>query len=204
MEKVTIGEALEFIGVDPKDFNLTRGHFSRADYAINRKHGMQHLYRVMILCAQIARMINMPREGLLAFCGAFIHDLARMDNGRGEHHGTNAANEKFPLFENLWQKYELTEQERNWVRAAVAEHDGERGHGYEGCYVVKKILTDADALDRVRFYHHGRLNPDRLHFPESHELIAVDEDYCAHTREIEEVMNFMDFINLCEGRRSDQ
>lgn len=198
MARLSLKAALDYIGVDVKDFNHTRENFARPDFCIHRHHGMQHLYRTMIMCALIAKKIGKPREGLLAFCGAYIHDLARKDDGGGWHHGLDSANERFPMFEELWDKYQLSDEEKEWVRAAVAEHGGGGNHSYKGNTIVTNILKDADALDRARFWQHSRLNPNALNFEESHQLIDVDEAYCKFTREIKDEMKFEDFISECE------
>ena len=75
----TVIEALDFIGVkDYADFDLKKEFFNNPERGI---HDSRHLYRVMIATALIAQKLNEPRRGLLAFCGAFIHDQARNNNG---------------------------------------------------------------------------------------------------------------------------
>ncbi len=85
--------ALEFIGVQSySDFDLKSSYFNNPERGI---HDARHLYRVMIAAALIAKNLNEPRRGLLAFCGAFLHDQARNDNGEDRFHGPRAAMEKW-------------------------------------------------------------------------------------------------------------
>ena len=201
--KETIIEALSFIGIhDLSDFNLKPEYFDVPDRGI---HDARHLYRVMIASALIAHKLNEPRAGLLAFCGAFIHDLARNHNGEDQQHGPRAAATKWDLFNALWDKYGLTDVERSNVRAAVSRHSDGGNSGYQDNRLVSHILHDADALDRCRFHHHGRLNWRYLSLPElkctdNHPsqllktLIAETEAICALTHSLPTYLPFKEFL----------
>jgi hypothetical protein len=81
----TVIDALNFIGVkDYSDFDLKEEYFNNPGRGI---HDPRHLYRVMIAAALIAQKLDEPRRGLLAFCGGFIHDQARNNNGDDPEHG---------------------------------------------------------------------------------------------------------------------
>lgn len=199
----TINDALSFIGIQElSDFNLKPAYFDVSDRGI---HDARHLYRVMIAAALIAQKLNEPRAGLLAFCGAFIHDQARHHNGEDQQHGPRAAATKWDLFNTLWDKYGLTDVERSNVRAAVSRHSGGGNSGYQDNRLVNQILHDADALDRCRFYQHGRLNWSYLCLPElkctdNHPsqllktLIAETEAICALTQALPTYLSFKDFL----------
>lgn len=172
-----VRQALDYIGVETRDFNLKNSMFTRPKHSVI--HGIGHIYRVMIGCALLGRSLQKPREALLAFCGAYIHDLARCNDGIDFEHGANAVLEHFNLFNHIWDKYELTSEEREQVKQAVIQHStpehikrGDKG------YDVMAILKDADALDRCRI---GDLAPQMLRYAESREFITLVEDICLKT-----------------------
>ena len=198
MTNQEILEALVYIGiVDVNDFSLKDEYFSSADFAHHRKHGKAHIYRVMIAAALIAKELGEPRLGKLAFCAAFLHDQARKDNDGDYGHGWRAAKNCFHKFDYLWDKYELSPIEREYVRAACADHSANDGHTFRKNTEVRHILKDADALDRCRFFRHGRLNPDELKYQKvSRGLIKVTEQICEPTNHtFSHEISFLEFID---------
>lgn len=188
-----IEEACTYIGADLADFNLRNEMFTRP---IHRPvHGIGHLYRTMIGCALLGKLLQKPRAGLLAFCGAYIHDLARTNDGEDRQHGPDAARYKFPMFNDLWEKYGLSDKEREFVCSAVSQHSSREWmrRGDEG-YDVMAILKDADALDRCRI---GDLNPNLLRYRESRKLIGTIAGFCYKTRWQNRDIKFKEFINYC-------
>jgi hypothetical protein len=185
-------QACKYIGVDLADFNLRNDMFTRTQH--RPIHGIGHLYRTMIGCALLAERLQKPRIGLLAFCGAYIHDLARKSDGGEREHGLNAVKYMFPKFEVLWQKYNLSRQEREWICEAVKQHSTREWmqQGDAG-YDVMAILKDADALDRCRI---GDLNPHMLRYQASKELINVIERYLNKARYINVDIEFDAFCKL--------
>ena len=194
-EKPDIQEALRYIGADSLDFVLYNLMFSRRVHA--PIHGIGHIYRTMIACALLGKALEKPREGLLAFCGAYIHDLARRTDGVEPEHGPNAAKYFSGRFQRLWDKYGLTPEECEQVRQAVSQHSTrELLRPSDAGYAVMAILKDADALDRCRL-HHGGLNPDWLRYQESRRLIGFMEQICAKTRTVNRGLPFADFVSMC-------
>lgn len=191
-----IDSALAYIGANPSDFALANSMFSRPKHS--PMHGIGHIYRTMIGCALLGELLQKPREGLLAFCGAYIHDLARVHDGRDPQHGANAANRHFSKFNHLWDKYQLTNKERIYVRWAVEQHCCRQWiqRGEEG-YDVMAILKDADALDRCRF-RTNNLRPEWLLYKESKHLIPVLESICRRTNTVNEDMSLSNFIKLLD------
>lgn len=199
-------QALNFIGADPADFNLKNSLFLKPIEECNREswHGIGHLYRVMIGTALLAQSIDKPREGFLAFCGAYIHDLARVNDGHDPYQGLRAAEEKFDSLSHIVTKYNVTPQEQDYIRAAVASHSGSR-HTYQYNRDVAAILADADALDRCRFRRHGRLEPQKLRYDESLHLIELIEKVCRPTREWVKEISFSEFIKrACSGNTHER
>lgn len=199
----TVVDALQYIGIqDLADFDLKPEYFDAPDRGI---HDARHLYRVMIAAALIAHKLNAPRAGLLAFCGAFIHDFARRHDGEDTQHGPRAAKTKWELFNALWDKYNLSDEEQSNVRAAVSRHSGGGNAGYRDNTLVNQILHDADALDRCRFHMHGRLNWSYLAHPELKctndrpgpmlkTLIGQTEAICGTTKFLPTYLPFKDFL----------
>ena len=187
-----IDSALEYIGVSTEDFNLTNSLFTRPIHSAI--HGIGHIYRTMIGCALIGTLIQKPHKALLALCGAYIHDLARHNDYIEPEHGKNAVLTHFDLFGHIWDKYQLSEDEKQQIKQAVIQHsvhewmkEGDSG------YDVMAILKDADALDRCRI---ADLSPHWLRYPQSKLLIKRIEDIYSKSYYINDDINFSDFIAL--------
>lgn len=191
MSEMNINEALSYIGADPADFNLTVSMFFRSP--LNSIHGIDHVYRTMVACALIGQLLQKPRAALLAFCGAYIHDLARATDDVEYEHGANAVRDYFYKYNDLWDKYGLTSAERDYVKEAVRQHSIKEttGKGEDG-YDVMAILKDADALDRCRI---GDLNPDYLRYQESRYLVQYIERIYIKTVNLSKDVTFADFID---------
>lgn len=194
-DTIDLREALCYLGIDPSDFALYNPMFARRVHA--PIHGIGHIYRTMIACALLGKALEKPREGLLAFCGAYIHDLARQTDGAEPEHGPNAAKFFFGRFQHIWNKYGLTPEECEQVREAVSQHSTrELLRPSDKGYAVMAILKDADALDRCRL-HRGGLNPDWLRFRQSRQLICFMEHICVKTRNVNRGLPFKDFVDIC-------
>jgi hypothetical protein len=191
LSQMNINDALTYIGVDPSDFHLTDSMFFRS--TLDSIHGIDHIYRTMIACALIGQLTQKPRAALLAFCGAYIHDLARATDGIENVHGANAALHYFDKFSELWDKYGLTAAERQQIKEAVRQHSIKETimKGEDG-YDVMAILKDADALDRCRL---GDLNPAYLRYPQSRHLVRHIEYIYSKTVDHYDDITFTDFID---------
>lgn len=166
------------------------------DTSICSIHGINHIYRTMTICALLGELQQQPRTGLLAFCGAYIHDLARINDGIDAMHGQRAADMLFHKFDSLWDKYNLTDKERESVMAAVAQHSKrEWMRPSDDGYDVMAVLKDADALDRCRFSRNG-LNPDWLRLPQSRQLIETAKCLFGSTKDNNKPVTLREFIRL--------
>ena len=191
---VCLSNALDYIGVEPSDFELKNSMFTRSEHA--PIHGIGHIYRTMIGCALLGQLIQKPRAGLLAFCGAYIHDLARETDGIEPEHGENAVLKHFPQFDRIWDKYQLTKVEQEQVKHAVVQHSVcEWMQPTDAGYHVMAILKDADALDRCRI---GDLDPTWLRYQESRLLIRIIKRIYCSTKTINADLNFRDFVDIAE------
>lgn len=138
-------------------------------------HGADHTYRVMCNSLVLGKKLKLWRESRLALCAAFIHDMARKHDGKCTMHGAWAAEEKLPLFQDLFLSIGVMPSEIEEIRAAVTNHSlPEELPSFHDFYVTTAILKDADALDRIRLGD-SNLKPDFLRFGESRELIPVSE-----------------------------
>lgn len=186
--------ACGYIGVNPNDFNIT---FDMFEYHRSVIHGIGHVYRTMIACALLGEKLHKSRDGFLAFCGAYIHDLARLNDDLDSSHGMRAATYCFPKYMNLWKKYELTNEESSIICSAVSQHSTcEWMRPLDRGYDVMAMLKDADALDRCRFGD-TELDTNLLRFSQSRELIATARLYCHHTLNLNEEITFQAFIESC-------
>lgn len=200
----TVIDALAFIGVkDYSDFDQKKEYFNNPGRG---DHDPRHLYRVMIATALIAQKLNEPRRGLLAFCGAFIHDQARNSDKDGSGHGPRAAKTKWDIHRAKWNKYGLTPEEQDYVRSAVSLHCSRYHCGFKVDDMVKQILHDADSFDRCRFYRtKARLNWKYLSFPSLkctndrpskmlNTLIGETEAIWCFTKDVASFISFKDFL----------
>ena len=162
-------------------------------------HGIGHIYRTMIACALLAESLGKPREGLLAFCGAYIHDLGRSNDFVDRNHGAESVARHFDKFAHLWKKYGLTPQEQDYIKKAVIQHSTKEwtNPGDDG-YDVMAILKDADALDRCRL---GDLDPSYLRYSESIELIGVIRSIFVATWDINEDNTLPEFMKVLQSVR---
>lgn len=182
--------ALAHIGVEVDDFLLKNEYFTRSKH--EPIHGIGHIYRTMIGCALLGYLLQKPRIALLAFCGAYIHDLGRTNDYADYSHGEKAVRYHFDKFDSLWNKYQLTDTEKEWIKQAVIQHAQQEWmtKSDEG-YDVMAILKDADALDRCRI---GDLDPELLRFSESRQLIGIIEGICEKSFFVNNDISLFDFI----------
>ena len=186
-----IDSALEYIGVSAEDFNLTNSLFTRPIHSAI--HGIGHIYRTMIGCALIGTLIQKPRKALLALCGAYIHDLARKNDYIEPEHGENAVLNHFDLFGHIWDKYQLSDDEKQQIKQAVIQHSvHEWMQKSDSGYDVMAILKDADALDRCRL---GDLNEHWLRYRESRMLVEIIKHIYNNSFMVNEDIGFDKFID---------
>lgn len=147
-------------------------------------HGIHHTYRVMCNCFVLGDKLGLENETKLAFCSAFIHDMARTHDGVCDKHGLWAAETKLPVFEELFFSIGVKPQELETIKAAVTNHCETNNLPESSVhYKTSAILKDADALDRVRFG--GEIK--YLRFKESLFLIGFAEDLYRQSNKIKAI-----------------
>lgn len=151
------------IPIQPEKFKLRNAYFDQRSCL----HGKKHTYRVMYHVLAIGRKAGLNDEIFPAFCAAFIHDMARKDDGYCTQHGLWSAQTKLPLFTEFFIQQGLNQQHLEAIRLAVTNHslpnEMDPSHPY---YKIVALLKDADALDRVRLCMFN-LDEKYLRFPET-------------------------------------
>lgn len=133
-------------------------------------HGVSHVKRVMNLVIELGKLLPQhQRQVELAYHAAYIHDMARDNDGLCYVHGHRSKLSVLPRYIDLFKSRGITDEEIEEIGYAVTMHSVTRetdiDHPY---YITTSILKDADGLDRVRL---GDLDPKYLRFKESHKLI---------------------------------
>ncbi len=153
---------------DVTKFTLLPRYFDHQSFL----HGINHTYRVMYHCLELGGLMESRKAALLAFMGAFIHDMARKNDGYCTGHGAWATTHKLPLFHGLFMASGASEAELKLIARAVHYHSLSIDlPATDPAWMVSAILKDADALDRIRLGENN-LRPEYLRFSESHGLIA--------------------------------
>jgi len=183
---VNLNAGLNFI----ERFNLKEEYFDRHSDI----HGVRHTYRVMAHCLVLGETLDLQVEAKSAFCGAFIHDMARRHDGKCHEHGGWAAESKLPLFAPLFNSIGLSDNDIEAVRTAVIWHslpeELDPGHTF---YKTVAILKDADALDRVRLKP-GFFDLQYLRFPDTKNFVGYAGRLYQRTNNNEQMI-FTDYLS---------
>lgn len=135
-------------------------------------HGIGHTYRVMSHVITLGNMIGHEREMRLALCAAFIHDMARKNDGYCTEHGMWAAESKLPLFSDFFVRSGVDENDLPLIGDAVTNHSvNVEFSPAHPAFMTTALLKDADALDRCRLGEHN-LNPSFLRIEASHQQLG--------------------------------
>jgi len=154
-------------GIDYRLFRLRKEYFDHQSSI----HGINHTYRVMYHVLQIAGATGLKKEGVIAFCAAYIHDMARVHDGYCTEHGKWAVERKLKLYSNLFYKFGLNDKDLRKVETAVTYHSITKElEKSDKAYTVTALLKDADALDRIRLGDNG-LDIRYLRFVESKSMV---------------------------------
>ncbi len=181
------------INVDYSLFNLKRNYFDHQ----STLHGINHTYRVMCLTMYIAEAENLNREVLPALCAAFIHDLARKNDGYCTQHGSWAVKSKLPAFKSLFRKAGMDTNDIKIIGKAVANHSVYSEFSKtDDAYTVTAILKDADALDRIRLGE-DNLEEKYLRFVASRKLVDFAKELYYRT-ENTQPESFEEIINIAK------
>jgi len=168
----------ENIGFSYQPFKLKEKYFDNP----SPLHGINHTYRVMYHVLNIGLLAGLNEEIKLAFCAAFIHDMARKHDGYCTEHGVWATKSKFPLFRQLFLETGINSEGLRAIKLAVSNHsirhEIRKDHPFS---TAVALLKDADALDRIRIGENN-LKPEYLRFPVSLTLIDFSKELYHRTK----------------------
>jgi hypothetical protein len=164
----------------------------------SRVHGINHTYRVMYHVLNIGRAARLKHEIHLAYCAAFIHDMARLHDGYCTEHGGWAAKNKLPQFEELFYKSGVSRFGIRAIKLAVANHSVRYEIKKENPYYkTVALLKDADALDRIRIGENN-LKIEYLRYPEAIGMVDFAKElYYQSDGKI--LANFKELIDIATG-----
>jgi len=172
----------------------------KEEYFINPSdvHGVKHTYRVMYHVLNLGRVHEedlTDYEVLLAFCAAFIHDMAREHDGIDASHGRRAADMVLPEFKNLFVEVGVLEEDLDIIATAVEWHSVSGEETLQGReYRVTALLKDADGLDRVRL---GDLDPSYFRFPRTADFVEFAKEFYYSTQR-KTLVNFYQVMATAE------
>jgi hypothetical protein len=143
-------------------------------------HGQGHVGRVMIHALRLIAATGCTDHTRPLWAAVYLHDLARVHDGRSARHGADAWERLgvLPDVRALFQRVGVREDELPAIQAAVTLHscgEAEPGAAHQPLTV---LLKDADGLDRVRL---GDLNPRFLRTPQAKAMTAFAEQLYVQT-----------------------
>lgn len=178
-------------GFSFKAFRLKEAYFDHPSHL----HGISHTYRVMYHVLNIGRLAGLNHEIKLAFCAAFIHDMARRHDGYCIEHGIWSAKSKLPLFTKLFIRTGVNTEGLRAIKLAVSNHsirhEIRKDHPFS---TTVALLKDADALDRIRISE-TNLKPEYLRFPVSLTLVDFAKELYHRTKD-ETPVSFDEIIEI--------
>jgi uncharacterized protein len=161
--------------IEKLNINFDKFDLCEEDFAfISDIHGVSHVFNVMYNVLLLGNELNDIKNTKIAFCGAYIHDLSRRNDGFCQIHGALSVKENFKKYEELFLSTGLEKSDLSAIKTASTQHslltELDKNHKH---YKSTALLKDADALDRIRL---DCLNPDYLRYNETHNLIKKSED----------------------------
>jgi hypothetical protein len=168
----------------------------------SERHGINHTYRVMFHVLNIGINAKLFDEIKLAWCAAFIHDMARKHDGYCTEHGQWSAETKLPIFQKLFINEGVDKVGIEAIRLAVSNHSlREEVPADNPYYKTVALLKDADALDRIRISE-SNLKVEYLRFPETVELVGFAKKLYYATAD-EKLNSFADLLKIVARMESE-
>lgn len=155
------------------------GVTERDFHHVSAIHGAGHVNRVIYLALLIARTSGHRHLLPAIWAASYLHDLARMGDGRCTVHGELAVQHFLPRKLALFRAAGVKPEDLPAICTAVTLHCRDiqvpADHPH---FLVWSILRDADAMDRVRL---GDFDPERLIHRRSKELSPLAPKLLAAT-----------------------
>lgn len=133
-------------------------------------HGQAHVSRVLVHAFRLLDATGWSEEAPRLWAAVYLHDIARIHDGRCFRHGGDAMKkfETLPRLRELFSQGGVQESDFAVIRTAVTHHslpdEVERDHPH---WRLTSLLKDADGLDRVRLRD---LDPRYLRNPQAREM----------------------------------
>jgi len=137
-------------------------------------HGQAHVGRVMIHALRLVEATGFTDCACPLWAAVYLHDIARVHDGRSKGHGADAWARlaTLPEVRALFARGGVRDEDLPAIEVAVTLHS--RGEAEPGA--IHKRLTDlikdADGLDRVRLRD---LHPEYLRTPQARTMVAFAE-----------------------------
>lgn len=181
-----------------KNFSLEEQFFDNH----SERHGINHTYRVMFHVLNVGINAKLFDEIKLAWCAAFIHDMARKHDNYCTEHGQWSAETKLPLFQKLFIDEGVDQDGLEAIRLAVFNHSIRQDISPENPYYkTVALLKDADALDRIRISQ-TNLKVEYLRFPETVELVGFAKKLYYATAD-KKLNSFTDLLKVVAKLKSE-
>jgi hypothetical protein len=143
-------------------------------------HGQAHVGRAMIHALRLIEATGFMEDACPLWAAVYLHDIARIHDGRSPGHGADAWERlaTLPELHALFSRGGVRDEDLPAIRAAVTLHS--RGEAEPGAdhKRLTDLIKDADGLDRVRLYD---LNPNYLRTPEARTMVQFAEQLYRET-----------------------
>jgi len=137
-------------------------------------HGQAHVGRVMIHALRLVEATGFTECACPLWTAVYLHDIARVHDGRSKGHGADAWARlaTLPEVRALFARGGVRGEDMPSIQAAVTLHS--RGEADPGAAHrrLTDLIKDADGLDRVRL---GDLRPEYLRTPQARTMVAFAE-----------------------------
>jgi hypothetical protein len=134
-------------------------------------HGQAHVGRVMIHALRLVQATALVSDARALWAAVFLHDIARVHDGRSRGHGAAAwaRLEMLPDVRALFHRGGVREEDLPAIQTAVTLHSRGEPEAASPHRRLTELLKDADGLDRVRL---GDLDPRYLRTAEARTMVA--------------------------------
>jgi hypothetical protein len=115
-------------------------------------HGQTHVGRVMVHALRLVAATGFVDEAPCLWAAVYLHDVARLHDGRSPSHGADAWTRlaQLPAMRALFAEGGVRDADYTAIEYAVTVHScGEPDSSVPHCR-LGALLKDADGLDRVR------------------------------------------------------
>jgi hypothetical protein len=140
----------------------------------SRIHGQAHVARVLVHAFRLVAATGCPELMPRLWAAVYLHDIARLHDGRCHAHGADAWARlaTLPHVRALFARGGVRQADDPAIQVAVTLHSkGEAEPGEPHARLVR-LIKDADGLDRVRLYD---LDPGMLRHDEARAMVPFAE-----------------------------